>query len=153
MRTLSIQPDYLKTHGRDGFVNYSEWSIPLGRRFRALKLWFLLRAYGLEALRAHDPQPRRLVAGLCERLARHAGLRDRDRTGAVAVHLPPARRVPMRRTLALVEAINDDGRIYLTQTRVDGRLAIRFQAGSFETTAEDVDMAYDVITEIDRRLG
>ena len=50
--------------------------------------------------------------------------------------------------LALVNAINDDGRIYLTQTRVDGRVAIRFQAGQFETTEADVDAAFDVITEI-----
>ena len=48
VQTLAIRPDYLKTFGRDGVINYSEWSIPLGRRFRALKLWFLLRCYGLK---------------------------------------------------------------------------------------------------------
>jgi aromatic-L-amino-acid decarboxylase len=48
--------------------------------------------------------------------------------------------------LALVNAINDDGRIYLTQTRVDGRFVIRFQAGQFETTEADVDAALEVIT-------
>ena len=51
VQTLAIKPDYLKTHGRDGIINYSEWSIPLGRRFRALKLWFMLRCYGLRELR------------------------------------------------------------------------------------------------------
>ncbi len=55
--------------------------------------------------------------------------------------------------LALVNAINDDGRIYLTQTRVDGALALRFQAGHFETSQEDVAMAFDVITEMARRLA
>ena len=55
--------------------------------------------------------------------------------------------------LALVNAINDDGRIYLTQTRVDGRVAIRFQAGQFETTEADVDTAFDVITGDSRRLN
>jgi glutamate/tyrosine decarboxylase-like PLP-dependent enzyme len=51
VRTLAIQPEFLKTHGREGLINYSEWSIPLGRRFRALKLWFLMRGHGLEDLR------------------------------------------------------------------------------------------------------
>ena len=50
--------------------------------------------------------------------------------------------------LRLVDAINSDGRIYLTQTRVDGRVAIRFQVGQFECTRDDVMSAYDVITEI-----
>ena len=48
---LAIQPEYPKTHGQDGLINYSEWSVPLGRRFRALKIWFLLRSYGLDNLR------------------------------------------------------------------------------------------------------
>jgi aromatic-L-amino-acid decarboxylase len=67
--TLAIQPEYLKTHGADGIINYSEWSVPLGRRFRALKLWFLIRSlWPRRAARTH-PQPCRLVAGLAERLS------------------------------------------------------------------------------------
>ena len=48
---LGVRPDYLQTLGQTEITNYSEWTIPLGRRFRALKLWFLLRAHGLEDLR------------------------------------------------------------------------------------------------------
>jgi aromatic-L-amino-acid decarboxylase len=54
--------------------------------------------------------------------------------------------------LALVEAINADGRIYLTQTRIDGAVAIRFQVGQFEGTEADVMSAHDVITEIAAQL-
>ena len=54
--------------------------------------------------------------------------------------------------LALVKAINDDGRIYLTQTRVDGAVAIRFQAGSFDTTESDVNIAFETILDIARGL-
>ena len=50
VRTMAIQPEYLKTYGKDGVVNFSEWSVQLGRRFRALKVWFLMRAYGITGL-------------------------------------------------------------------------------------------------------
>ena len=58
---------------------------------------------------------------------------------------------PDAHNLALVNAINEDGRIYLTQTRVDGAIAIRFQAGQFEMTEEDALKAVEVIIEIARR--
>ncbi|HCE72042.1 MAG TPA: aspartate aminotransferase family protein, partial [Ruegeria sp.] len=154
VRTLAIQPEYLKTHGRDGIINYSEWSVPLGRRFRALKLWFLMRSYGMEGLRQR----------LRNHIAWSGALHDRLTAEPDFEMVTP----PMwslwtfryRRdgadldalNLRLVNAINDDGRIYLTQTRVDGALVIRFQAGQFETTEEDVGMAFDVITEIARAL-
>lgn len=153
VKTLAIQPEYLKTHGRDGIVNYSEWSVPLGRRFRALKLWFLLRYHGLEGLRTVIRNHVRWSQELAERLRkepgfeivtepvlslfsfRHSGGADRD-----------------AHNIALVNAINEDGRIYLTQTRVDGAIAIRFQAGSFEMTESDIEIAFAAITEIAGRL-
>jgi aromatic-L-amino-acid decarboxylase len=55
--------------------------------------------------------------------------------------------------LMLLTAINDDGRLYLTQTRVDGRIAIRFQAGSMQTTEADVNLAFDVIQTLAARLS
>ncbi len=72
VETLAIQPEYLKTHGRDGFVNFSEWTPPLGRRFRALKLWFLLRAHGLEGLRGMIRNHIAWSQGLAGRLAAEA---------------------------------------------------------------------------------
>lgn len=155
VKTLAISPEYLKTHGAEGIINYSEWSIPLGRRFRALKLWFLIRAYGLEGLRTRLRNHVDWSNALHDKLKLHDGFQIvtapmwslftfrylRDGVDADALNL------------ALVNAINDDGRIYLTQTRVDGELVIRFQAGQFDTTKEDVMMAYDVITEIAEGLS
>jgi aromatic-L-amino-acid decarboxylase len=155
VRTLAIRPEYLKTRGRDGIVNFSEWSVPLGRRFRALKLWFLIRAYGLDGLRAMIRDHVAWSEALAARIAADPAFeivtapmlslfsfRPRAPEGADAD----------ARTLALVDAVNADGRIYLTQTRVDDRIAVRFQAGSFETTEADVLGAYDVIAEIAARL-
>jgi aromatic-L-amino-acid decarboxylase len=154
VRTLAIQPEFLKTYGKDGVINYSEWSIPLGRRFRALKLWFLLRAHGLEGLRAMIRGHVRWSGALAQRLAETPGFeivtepmlslfsfRHLGGGGDLDAH-----------NIALVNAINDDGRIYLTQTRVDGKIAIRFQVGQFEASEADVTMAYDVIVEVASRL-
>jgi aromatic-L-amino-acid decarboxylase len=154
VRTLAIKPDYLKTRGHDGIINYSEWSVPLGRRFRALKLWFLLRAHGLEGLRKMIRNHVAWSEGLAVRLGKEA---DFEMVSEPMLslfsfhHRAPSGADPDEHNLRLVDAINTDGRIYLTQTRVDGRVAIRFQAGQFESTAADVDAAFDVITEIARR--
>lgn len=67
-------------------------------------------------------------------------------------HQAPSGTDPDEHNLRLVNAINDDGRVYLTQTRVDCRVAIRFQVGQFEATAGDVDAAFDAITEVARTL-
>lgn len=153
-RTLAAKPDYLHTLGLSEVVNYSEWGIPLGRQFRALKLWFVLRAYGLEGLRTMIRNHIAWSRALCEKLRATA---DFEIVTAPAYSLfsfrytKPGADIDAL-NLALVEAINADGRIYLTQTRVDGAVAIRFQVGQFECTQDDVMSAYDVIAEIAERL-
>jgi aromatic-L-amino-acid decarboxylase len=156
VRTLAIRPEYLKTHGRDGIINYSEWSIPLGRRFRALKLWFLLRAHGLSGLRQMIRSHVAWSESLAGRLRRAQGFQvvtEPMLSLFTFRHDAPAGADEDAHNLALLEAINADGRIYLTQTRVDGKVAIRFQVGQFETAAEDIDVAYDAITGCAQALG
>jgi aromatic-L-amino-acid decarboxylase len=152
VRTLAIRPDYLRTHGRDGVVDYSEWSIPLGRRFRALKLWFLFRHYGLSGLRTRLRDHVAWAERLSRRLAHTPGF---EIVTAPVLSLFTFRPSGFgdAATLDYLERINADGRIYLTQTTVDGRAAIRFQVGQWETTAADVDAAYDVIVEMARHSG
>ena len=150
VRTLAIQPEYLKTHGADGIINYSEWTVPLGRRFRALKLWFLIRSYGLEGLSARIRKHVAWSVALAERL--------RETEGFEIVTEPVLSLFTFRlkgasdeEQIEYVNRINDDGRIYITQTRVNGQIAIRFQVGQFETTEEDVNLAFDVLTLMARR--
>ncbi|MCH7665677.1 MAG: aspartate aminotransferase family protein [Acidobacteria bacterium] len=165
VRTLSIQPEYLKTHvkgDQDGMVNFSEWSVQLGRRFRALKVWFLMRAYGLEGLRSRIRNHVAWARKLAERLA---GESDFEIVTPPMLSLFSFRYVPKgpkgpegldldldALNLRLLNAINDDGRIYLTQTEHDGKLVIRFVAGQFETRAQDFDVAFDAICETARAL-
>ncbi|MFD1509619.1 pyridoxal phosphate-dependent decarboxylase family protein [Lacimonas salitolerans] len=149
-RTLAIQPEYLKTHGADGIINYSEWSVPLGRRFRALKLWFLIRAHGLDGLRAMIRNHVTWSQALCERLraAPDFEIVTDPILSLFTFRFAPAGQDAEQATLDLITRINDDGRIYVTQTRIDGTFVIRFQAGQFDCIAQDIDTAYDVITEI-----
>ncbi|PSJ59895.1 pyridoxal phosphate-dependent decarboxylase family protein [Pseudaminobacter soli (ex Li et al. 2025)] len=151
VRTLAIKPEYLKTHGKDGIINYSEWSVPLGRRFRALKLWFLLRAHGLEGLRQMIRNHVAWAEALAARLGEEPGFEIMTEPMLSLFsfrHAPTGVADLDAHNQRLLNAINDDGRIYLTQTRVDGRFAIRFQAGQFEATEQDVRDAFAVITEI-----
>ncbi|MFK7855280.1 MAG: aspartate aminotransferase family protein [Granulosicoccus sp.] len=154
VKTLAIQPEYLKTYGRDGVINFSEWSVQLGRRFRALKVWFLLRAYGLDGLRTMIRNHVNWSGELCERLNAED---DFEITTQPILSLFTFRFKPKQGSpdldklnLDLVNAINEDGRIYLTQTNHDGILTIRFMCGQFDMQHDDIDVAFDVITSMAR---
>ena len=158
VRTMAIQPEYLKTYGKDGIVNFSEWSVQLGRRFRALKVWFLLRAYGLNGLKTMI----RNHVQWSEKLATQLGTEtDFEITTQPILSLFTFRYTPESVKDAealdelnrnLVTAINDDGRIYLTQSVHDGVGVIRFMCGQFDMEETDIDVAFTVIKEIARSL-
>lgn len=147
VRTLAIQPEYLKTHGTDGIINYSEWSVPLGRRFRALKLWFLIRSYGLEGLRGRIRNHVNWSTALAGKLAAHDQFELVTEPVLSLFSFRPEG-ASDDEVIDYVNRINDDGRIYITQTRIDGRMAIRFQVGQFEATEADIDTAFDVLCEL-----
>lgn len=145
LNTLKIRPEYLKTSG-ESVTNYSEWTIPLGRRFRALKIWFLLRSYGLEGLRTRIRNHVKWAHELCEMLRGLVGFEivTEPILSLFSFRCPGSDADQQK----LVDALNDDGRIYVTQGMFDGRKVIRFQVGQFDTTRDDVMMAHTVIKEI-----
>lgn len=145
VRTLGLRPTYLETAGREEIVNFNEWTVPLGRRFRALKLWFVLRAYGLDGLRARI---RNHVAWAGEARDQIAALPGVEIVTEPRLSLFSFALKDDVATEALLTRINDDGRIYLTQTRVDGRFAIRVQVGSFDCCREDVMVIAKTIEEL-----
>ncbi len=147
--TLKIEPEFLKTSGAE-VTNYSEWTIPLGRRFRALKIWFLIRAYGLEGLRARIRNHVAWSNEVCEEIRATEGFEivTEPILSLFCFRCPGDDETQQR----LVDALNDDGRIYLTQGMFDGRKVIRFQVGQFDTTRDHVLMAVDVIKEVWRGL-
>jgi aromatic-L-amino-acid/L-tryptophan decarboxylase len=145
VRTLGLRPTYLETAGREEIVNFNEWTVPLGRRFRALKLWFVLRAYGLEGLRSRIRNHVTWAGAARDQLAALPGV---EIVTAPRLSLFTFALADDAATEALLTRINDDGRIYLTQTRVDGRFAIRVQVGSFDCREEDVMLIAKTVQEM-----
>ncbi len=145
LNTLKIEPEYLKTTG-DAVTNYSEWTIPLGRRFRALKLWFLIRSYGLEGLQARIRNHVVWAEELADKIAAMEGFEiTTDPILSLFSFRCPGDDDMQQR---LVDAINDDGRIYLTQGAFAGRKIIRLQVGQFDTTRDDVMTVATVTQEV-----
>lgn len=145
LNTLKIEPEYLKTTG-ESVTNYSEWTIPLGRRFRALKIWFLIRSYGLEGLRTRIRNHVAWAQEVCDEIRKIDGFKIvTEPILSLFSFRCPGDDVDQQR---LVDALNDDGRIYLTQGSFRDQKIIRFQVGQFDTTRDDVMMAHSVIQEI-----
>ena len=158
VRTLSILPEFLKSREQGAVIDYRDWSVPLGRRFRALKLWMVIRSYGVEGLRRIIRNHINLAAALeqwievepdFELMAPRSLALINFRYHPVGVDEPEELD---RLNAALLERINDDGRIYLTQNRLHGRAVIRFSIGQTNTEERHVREGWTVITDIARSL-
>ncbi len=147
VKTLAMRADYLLTPGAEDVIDYSEWSIPLGRRFRALKLWFLMRSYGMEGLRGRLRNHVNWAEDLASKLGAQGSF-EIVTEPVLSLFTFKLTGVDSDGQLAFVERVNNDGRIYITQTRVGGDMVIRFQIGQFDCTKDDIDTAYDVLCEL-----
>lgn len=150
LRTCATTPAYLRTAADPSVVNYRDWGIPLGRRFRALKIWFVLRSYGLEGLRARIREHVRLARAFAlwvdgePRLVRMAPVPFALVVFRVTGGSPQADDAATR---ALLDRVNDSGEVYLTHTVLDGRVAIRCSVGSWTTDAAAVRRVWQRIQE------
>jgi len=140
-RAFSLVPEYLRSP--DDAVNLSELSIPLGRRFRALKLWAVLRCYGRAGLQERIREHVRL-AGLFEGWVRAEP--GWEVTAPRHFSLVCFRRIGSdEENERLLERVNDSGEVFLSHTRFAGRYVLRLAVGNFRTTEEDVRLAWDVL--------
>lgn len=147
VRALSILPEYLRNEATEsgGVIDYRDWQIPLGRRFRALKLWFVIRHYGIEGLQYHI---RRHVE-LAQEFAGWVAASD-DFELAVP---PPLNLVCFRHRAgeaaseAIIERLNTSGDLFLTHTKLDGQLTLRFCVGQTHTERRHVERAWARIQE------
>jgi aromatic-L-amino-acid decarboxylase len=145
---LSILPEYLRNTATESgsVIDYRDWQVPLGRRFRALKLWAVLRWYGAAGLAAHIRQH----VGLASEFG--AWVQADPRFEILAPY--PLALVTFRlrngdqATRALLDAVNDTGQAYLTHTLVNGQLAIRMAIGSVLTERRHVEAAWALISSL-----
>ena len=153
-KTLGIRPEYLRTPGQEDIVNYNELSIGLGRRFRALKLWFLFRAYGLSGLRKMIRDHVAWIKELEEEFAADE-LFEVVTSNPLALftfRFAPPKGDANKLTAEFLKQINDDGRLYLTPAVIDGKQAIRVTAGTYATTRDDVLSVHATTREMALRL-
>jgi aromatic-L-amino-acid decarboxylase len=143
--TLSILPEYLRNEATKSgaVIDYRDWQISLGRRFRALKLWFVIRHYGVEGLQHHVREHVRLAQEF-------AGWVRASQTFEVAAPAP-LNLVCFRHVggdavnQQIMDRLNTSGDLYLTHTRLDGRLTLRLVVGQTHTRAEHVRAAWERI--------
>ena len=146
VRTFDILPEYLKT-ATHGLVNdYRDWGVPLGRRFRALKLWFVLRGMGLDGIR--------------QKLRNHIALNDYfaaqiSQSDRFTLLKPPFLGFTLFRVNAdddtisenFLKTINASGKIYLSHTKVNGRFAIRFHSTQTYIQKADIDKTIETLMQ------
>lgn len=130
-RTLSITPEYLKTTDSADVIQYRDWQLPLGRRFRALKLWFVIRHYGVEGLRQHLRHTIALTQKLQQWIAVDP---DWEIVAPVPLNLICfAHRDGDQRTEAFLHALNASGKAFLSHTKINGRYVLRWALGGVYT--------------------
>ena len=152
IKTLSVLPEYLRNQATESgaVIDYRDWQIPLGRRFRSLKLWFVIRHYGVEGLRHHI---RRHVE-LAQNFARWVAESDQFELAAPA----PLNLVCFRHrggdelNRQLLDRLNRSGRLYLTHTILKDRYTLRFSVGQTWTEARHVEQAWQRIQETAREV-
>ena len=158
IQTFEILPEYLKTKEGDRVNNYRDWGIALGRRFRALKLWFVIRHYGVDGLREKIRGHIRLAGELAERIKASG---DFELLAPVPLNTVCFRFCPngvsdpdRLNTLnsELLEKLNGSGKLYLTHTKLDGIFTLRLVIGQTHVEERHVSAAWQQIQDTARTM-
>ena len=157
IKTFEILPEYLKTRTRGQVNDYRDWGVPMGRRFRALKLWSVIRTYGVEGLRDKVRDHISIAAKLSEMIMKED---DFEILAPVIISVVCFRYNPAGYTDEKINIINeklnhqlnDSGKIYLSHTVLDGRYALRMVTAQTNVTPGHVTKAWHLIKDTARSL-
>jgi aromatic-L-amino-acid decarboxylase len=157
IKTFEILPEYLKTRTRGKVNDYRDWGVPLGRRFRALKLWSVIRSYGTEGLRTKIRYHISIAARLSELISKED---DFELLAPVVINVVCFRYKPEglqaeklnQLNEKLNHILNDSGKIYLTHTVLNGKYTLRMVTGQTNVTLAHVEMAWNLIRQTARSI-
>jgi aromatic-L-amino-acid decarboxylase len=158
IRTFEILPEYLKTRTRGKVNDYRDWGIPLGRRFRALKLWCVIRCYGISGIQEIIRSHIRLAKNLAQWISQETDFEIMAPAilNTVCFRYKPAGKDEEqinRINEKLNHALNDSGKIYLTHTILKNKYTLRMVTAQTNVTQEHVTKAWELIKKTARSMG
>jgi len=150
--TLSILPEYLRNKSSETgqVIDYRDWQIPLGRRFRALKLWFVIRHYGIDGLQYHIREHVRLAQEFATWIEQHPDFEIAGRAPLNLVCFRHKNGDIFNREL--LDRLNQSGELYLTHTTLDGEFTLRLSVGQTHTEHRHVERAWAQIQQTAKAL-
>ncbi|MFQ5661275.1 MAG: pyridoxal-dependent decarboxylase [Gammaproteobacteria bacterium] len=153
INALSILPEYLRNQATESgaVIDYRDWQIPLGRRFRALKLWFVIRHYGIEGLQYHIRRHVEL-ARMFAQWIRASDVFDLVVESSLNL-ICFTHRAGDEFTEKLMHYVNATGKIYLTHTRLNGTFTLRISIGQTYSEIEHVERAWELLQQASNKLS
>ncbi|MFA7360109.1 MAG: aminotransferase class I/II-fold pyridoxal phosphate-dependent enzyme [Candidatus Kapaibacterium sp.] len=158
LNTFEIIPEYLKTRSDNVANNYCDWGIPLGRRFRALKLWFVIRSYGIKGLQEKVRYHINLAKDLHDKITQEP---DFEILAPMIANVICFRYKPENlndeKTLniineKLMHELNKTGKIYLSHTKLKGRFTLRLVIAQTNVEERHVKNAYEIIKTYSKQI-
>ena len=157
IKTFEILPEYLKTRTRGKVNDYRDWGVPLGRRFRALKLWSVIRSYGTEGLHTKVREHIRIAACLSEMIIKES---DFEILAPVVISVVCFRYNPAGCNEDQINALNeklnhklnDSGKLYLSHTVLNNKYTLRMVTAQTNVTLEHIEKAWELIKKTARSL-
>ena len=159
IKTLEILPEYLKTQSQGQVNDYRDWGVPLGRRFRALKLWFVIRNFGIKGLQEKLRYHLQLSLQLKEMIIKSD---DFEIMAPVPLNTICFRYHPSvtndsaqldKMNKNLMHQLNESGKVYFTHTRLNGNYVIRFVIGQTNVTEKHIINAWELIKQTANKLN
>ncbi|GAB4322339.1 MAG: pyridoxal-dependent decarboxylase [Bacteroidales bacterium] len=153
IKTFGINPEYLKTAPDKQVNNYRDWGIPLGRRFRALKLWFVIRMFGVSGLQNKIRQHIRHAMWVEDQIRHHPGfelMAPRTMSLVCFRYHPEKTDNPERLNeinQRLLRALNESGKVYLSHTLLKGNYTLRMVTAQTNVERHHVEKAWKIISE------